>query len=120
MLLAESRAKFDNRAKRDGNCWTLEHTKNALINQMKEKLLVAGLDSPIIESLAKQILRAYHLALMSIPDLLLQQCNPKNALHEASETSIRNMLLYSCFILNTRSYVCTGIDLVPPEFCFDA
>ena len=100
MSLAELRAKFDDHAKRDGNCWTLEQTKNALINQTKEKLTVAGLDSSIIESPYKQTIRAYHSALMSMPDLLLRKCNPKNALREASETSIHNMLSYICSVLN--------------------
>ena len=71
MLLAELRAKFDNHAKRDGKCWTLTQTRNALINQTKEKLTVASLDSSIIELPAKQTIRASHSALMSIPDLVL-------------------------------------------------
>ena len=120
MSLMDLRAKFDDHAKRDGNCWTLEQTKNALINRLKEKLTAAGLDSAIIQSPVKQTIRAYHSALMSMPDLLLRKCNPKNALREASETSIRNMLSYICCVLNARSYVCTDIDLVPPEFRFDA
>ena len=56
---------------------------------------------------------------MSMPDLLLQKCNPKNALRKASETPICNMLSYLCCILNARLYVCTDIDLVPSEPRFD-
>ena len=63
--LMDLRAKFDNHAKRDGNCWTLKQTKNVPIKQTKEERTVVGLDSPIIELLAKEIMRAYHLALMS-------------------------------------------------------
>ena len=114
MSVVDLRAKFNNHAKRDRNYWTLKQAKNTLINQTKEKLTVAGLDSSIIESLHKQTIRAYHLALMSMPDLLLRKCNPNNALREASETSIRNMLSYICCILNARSYVYTDIGLVPP------
>ena len=69
--LVDLRAKFFDHAKRNGNCWTLEQTKNALFNRSKDKLTATGLDSTIIESPTKHIIRAYHLALMSLLDLLL-------------------------------------------------
>ena len=54
MSLVDLRAKFDDHAKRDGNCWTLKQTKNALINRLKDKLTAVGLDSSIIETLRQQ------------------------------------------------------------------
>ena len=90
------------------------------MNQTKEKLVVAGLDSSLIGSLSKKLLHVYHSALVSMPDHLLWKCNPTNAPCEASETSVRNMILCICCILNMWSYVCTEIDLVPSEFYFDA
>ena len=55
-----------------------------------------------------------------MPDLTTRKCNPKNALREASETSIRNMLSFMCCVLNTWSCVCTDVSTIPPEFRFDA
>ena len=118
--MVDLRAKFDNHVKRNGSRCTLRKTKNALINQTKEKLVVAGLDSSLIGSLSKKLLHVYHSALVSMPDHLLRKCNPTNAPCEASETSVRNMILCICCILNMWSYVCTEIDLVPSEFYFNA
>ena len=70
MSLIDLRGKFGNHAKRDGNCWTLEQTKKALINRLKEKLTAAGLDSVIIQSPVKKTIGTYHSALMSMLDLL--------------------------------------------------
>ena len=60
MSLVDLRAKFDDHAKRDGNCWTLKQTKNALINRLKDKLTAVGLDSSIIETPRQQKIPKHH------------------------------------------------------------
>ena len=55
-----------------------------------------------------------------MPDLQERLCKPKNALREAAETSIRNMLSFLCCVGNARAYVCAAFAPVPPEHRFDA
>ena len=80
MSLGDLRIEFDEHAKRDGNCWTHEQTENALVKRMKAKLTSAGLDLSTINPPNHKTVRAYHSALMPMPDLTTHKCNRKNAL----------------------------------------
>jgi hypothetical protein len=48
VLLVDLRPKFDNHAKWDENCWTLEQTNNVLINQTTDKLTIVKLRHSLI------------------------------------------------------------------------
>ena len=120
MGLAELRSKFDENARREGNSWTEDQTERALIAKMKQKLTDSGIDSSTLKPPHKKTVQAYHSALMSMPDLQERLCKPKNALREAAETSLRNMLSFLCCVGNARAYVCADPTSIPPEYRFDA
>ena len=65
MPLEQLRGLFDEHAKREGNRWTEEHTKNALTKKMKDKLEADGLDSSTVNPPCQETILSYHAALVT-------------------------------------------------------
>ena len=82
MPFEQLRSFFDDHAKREGNGWAEEHTKNALIKKIKVKLEADGLNSSTVNPPCQETIISYHAALVTMPDLVLCLYKPNNALRE--------------------------------------
>ena len=119
MPLQELRDLYDIHTKRDGNGWTKEDTKNALVQKMKAKREADGFDSSTIKPPDELTILAYDLALSSMPDLVMRACQTKNARRESSATSVCSMLSFVCAILTSCAHLAPSTESIPEEYCFD-
>ncbi len=97
----------------------MKDTTNALVSKMKMKQEADRLDTSTLKHPPLYTILPYELALRSMPDLVMQACQPKNTWKEACITSICSMLSFICAILESCSYLAPSTDLIPEELRFD-